>query len=210
MTLAETDSYAGFEEKEFFEYHMYTLPRKATVADKEIKQISLFEPAETTVEKAFIFRPERNAKKVEVVLKFNNSKETGLGLPLPAGRVRIFKADNDASLILLGEDMIDHTPVNKDLKLNIGYAFDITAEEKIANRARISSKVEEHDYETTISNKKKTPVTVEIEKKLYGFWEILETNFPFDKKDANTVNFKIPVDSDGTIILKYKVRYNFM
>jgi len=110
--------------------------------------------------------------------------------------------------VLLGEDMIDHTPINKDMKLNIGYAFDITAEEKITDRIRVSSKVEEHVYEMSLSNKKNTPVIVEIEKKLYGFWEILESSHAYDKKDANTVDFKIPVDSDGTTILKFKVRYN--
>ncbi len=129
LSMADMGS-AGFEEKAFFEYHLYTLPRKATIADKETKQISLFEPASTGVEKIYVFRPEKDAKKVEVDIKFTNSKETGLGMPLPAGRVRMFKADDDGSMILLGEDMIDHTPKNEEVKMRVGYAFDIVAEDE--------------------------------------------------------------------------------
>ena len=73
----------GFEEKQFFEYHMYTLPRKATVADKEIKQLSLFDPATSAVRKVYMYKPEENIKQVAVVVKFKNSQQTGLGMPLP-------------------------------------------------------------------------------------------------------------------------------
>ena len=199
----------GFEEKSFFEYHLYTLPRKATVADKEIKQISLFEPAQTQVKKVFMFRPDRNAKQVEVDLNFKNSKQTGLGLPLPAGRTRIFQTDTDGSLILLGEDNIDHTPVDEEVNLNIGYAFDITAEERVANQTQISSKVQEQDIEVELANHKKEAVTVEVEKKLWGYWEIMQSSIPFEKKDAYTVDFKVPVPSDSTVVLKYKVRFTY-
>lgn len=94
----------GFEEKAFFEYHMYTLPRKATLADKEMKQISLFDPSRASVQKVFVYAPEENQTQVKVAVKFKNSKETGLGMPLPEGRIRMFKADDDGALILLGED----------------------------------------------------------------------------------------------------------
>ena len=208
IATAEMDM-GGFEEKSFFEYHLYTLPRKATVADKEIKQISLFEPAQTQVKKVFMFRPDRNAKQVEVDLNFKNSKQTGLGLPLPAGRTRIFQTDTDGSLILLGEDNIDHTPVDEEVNLNIGYAFDITAEERVANQTQISSKVQEQDIEVELANHKKEAVTVEVEKKLWGYWEIMQSSIPFEKKDAYTVDFKVPVPSDSTVVLKYKVRFTY-
>jgi len=197
----------GFEEKAFFEYHLYTLPRKATLANKEIKQISLFEPAETDVEKVFIYKPERNPKNVEVAIKFQNSVKTGLGLPLPAGRVRLFKADDDGSLILLGEDRIEHTPKDEELTIKVGYAFDIAAEERLMNQTRISKQVEERDYEIELRNRKEQAVTIEVEKKLFGFWEIVESNFSYTKKDANTLLFEIPVGAGETVVLKYKVRF---
>ncbi len=196
----------GFEEKAFFEYHLYTLPRKATLADKEQKQISLFEPAYSKVTKVFVYRPERDAKKVEVAIKFKNSKDTGLGMPLPAGRVRLFKADEDGSLILLGEDQIDHTPKDEEVKLQVGYAFDITAEEKLLEQTRTSPNVEDKVYEIKLSNRKEDAVSVEIEKKLYGYWDIIESSITYEKKDATTIKFEVSLQPDETKTVKFKVR----
>ncbi len=208
MTASMDFKSKGFEEKSFFEYHMYTLPRKATLANKENKQISLFEPAQTKAEKIFLYKPDFNPKKVEVALKFKNSKEFGLGMPLPAGRFRLFKADDDGSKILLGEDKIDHTPKDEKVRIKVGYAFDLTPEYTIANMKRISSQVEEQDFEITLKNHKDENVTIEIEKKLYGFWEIIEADFEFDKKDANTIKFKANIAKNGSKTLKFKVRFD--
>jgi len=204
-----TMSAQGFEEKAFFEYHLYTLPRKSTVADKEIKQISLFDPAVTPVDKIFVYRPERNPKKVEVALKFVNSSESGMGMALPAGRVRLFKADSDGSMVLLGEDRIDHTPKDEELNLKVGYAFDISAEDRLMNQNRISSQVEERDYEIELRNHKKDDITVRVEKRLHGVWEMVSSDLPHRRKDASTVLFDVPVKADETFILKFKVRFTF-
>jgi len=212
MKMMATDAEmagAGFDEKAFFEYHLYTLPRKATLADKEIKQISLFDPAHTAVTKEYIYRPERNPKKVEVSLNLMNSEKTGLGLPLPAGRVRLFKADDDGSMILLGEDRIEHTPKDEELNLKVGYAFDIAAEEKLVSQNRISSKVEEREFEIELRNHKESDIIIKVEKKLYGFWELLSSNYDYKKKDANTLVFHISVAADTVANLKYKVRFTY-
>ena len=197
----------GFEEKVFFEYHLYTLPRAATLADKEMKQISLFEPAKAGVQKEFVFAPEENATKVKVAIKFKNSKQTGLGMPLPEGRVRLFKADDDGSLILLGEDMIDHTPKDEELDIKVGYAFDISAEERLVNQRQISGKVEERDYEVEIRNHKAEPVTVKVDKKLWGFWDVAKAGFEYRKKDAYTLQFNLPVAANDTTVARYTVRF---
>ncbi len=196
----------GFEEKQFFEYHMYTLPRKATVADKEIKQLSLFDPATSAVRKVYMYKPEENIKQVAVVVKFKNSQQTGLGMPLPAGRVRLFKADTDGSMILLGEDLIDHTPKDEEVDLKVGYAFDIAAEERLMSHKSISDRVEEREYEVEFRNHKKEAVTISVEKKLWGTFEILTANFQHKRKDANTMTFDVPVSADQTVVVKYKVR----
>lgn len=199
----------GFEEKAFFEYHMYTLPRKATLNNMENKQISLFDPSSTGVVKKFIYRPDRDAKKVEVALSFKNSKDNGLGMPLPKGRIRIFKADTDESLILLGADVIDHTPKDEDLNLTIGNAFDITAEQKILSQNRISKEVEEQEFEITINNRKDEDISLEVEKKLYRFWEIVSSDIEYNKKDASTLIFKPSVKANETMTFKFKVRYTY-
>ena len=198
---------AGFEEKEFFEYHMYSLPRTATVADKEIKQISLFEPASTAVKKIYTYRPDRHPKNVEVTLEFVNAQAAGLGMPLPAGRVRVFKADTDGSLILLGEDRLNHTPRDEEVRLKVGNAFDVVGEEKLLDQRRISQQVEERQYEVEIRNRKTQDITVTIEKQLFGFWEILQSDLEYTKEDANTVTFALPVKAGEAKTFRYLVRF---
>ncbi len=200
---------AGFEEKQFFEYHLYTLPRKATLADNEIKQISLFDPSRVKVDKEFYFEPESNSEQVKVVLKFVNSKEEGLGIPLPEGRTRIFKADTDGSMILLGEDRIKHTPRDEKVELNIGYAFDISAKEKVLNYEKISDRVEERTYEISLRNHKKEDVTITVKKRLNGDWTILKSNLPFTKEDAATATFSVQVKAGTETLLNYQVRTTY-
>ncbi|SYZ74148.1 conserved exported hypothetical protein [Candidatus Zixiibacteriota bacterium] len=207
--MAKAASAAGFEEKQFFEYHLYTLPRRATLADNEIKQITLFEPARAGVEKEYYFEPEVNNEKVSVQLKTMNSKADGLGIPLPAGRTRVFKADSDGSMILLGEDNIDHTPVDEKVQLNIGYAFDISAGEKMLNYQKISDRVEERTYEISLRNHKKEDITIIVKKRLSGDWTITKSNYDYVKEDAGTVTFNIPVKANEKAVLSYIVRTSY-
>ncbi len=197
---------AGFEEKAFFEYHLYTLPRQSTVAGREIKQISLFEPASTAVTKRYVYKPDRNPGQVEVALRLKNSEAAGLGMPLPEGRVRIFKADDDGSLVLLGEDAVKHTPRDEEVNLRVGYAFDIVPEERLMNQNRVSQQIEERTYEVEIRNRKDEAVTVNVEKLLYGDWQVTSANFEHKKKDANTLTFDINVPARQTVTVTYAVR----
>ncbi len=198
---------APFEEKAFFEYHMYTLPRNATLADKEQKQISLFDPAKGAAAKEFLYRPSADAKAVKVMVKLKNSKESGLGMPLPAGRVRMFKADTDGMLVLLGEDQIEHTPKDDSLKVDIGTAFDITAEERTMNITRVSNNVEERDFEIELRNRKNEAVTVRVEKDLWSYWDVLSSSLPWKKQDAQLVSFSVPLKANEVVTLKMKVRF---
>jgi hypothetical protein len=200
----------SFDEKAFFEYHLYTLPRSATLANNEKKQISLFEPSEADVEKILIYRPDRKADQVDVLVKFRNSNEAGLGMPLPAGRVRIFKADDDGSLILLGEDNIKHTPRDEDIKLTVGTAFDVSASQTLVDQTRLSKQVEERTFEIELRNHKKTDVSVQVEKLLPGDWEIVESSAEYKKKDAYTILFELPVPASGKAKVIFKVRFTYL
>jgi hypothetical protein len=206
--MAKAAPAAGFEEKAFFEYHLYTLPRKATLANREEKQISLFEPAQTTVTKQYTYNPDRDSDRVSVKVVFTNSKATGLGLPLPAGRVRLFKADDDGTLILLGEDAVKHTPVDEEMKLTVGKAFDIVAEQRLMEQQRISPRVEEQAWEIELRNRKTEAVTVEVEKNLYGDWELLKSSMDGKKKDANTLIFDVTIGAGDTTVVSFRVRLN--
>ncbi|MCK4856836.1 MAG: DUF4139 domain-containing protein [candidate division Zixibacteria bacterium] len=195
----------GFEEKAFFEYHLYTLGRRTTVANNETKQVSLFEPASTPVEK--IYRYHAGGNDVNVVVKFKNSKENGLGMPLPAGKIRMTKLDSDGSEEFLGEDAIDHTPKDEELELKVGNAFDIVCETETVDSKRISDRVREVTTEISLRNHKEEDVEVVVVSRLGRDWRILDSSHEWKKKNASTVEFVIPVPKDGEVKLSYRVRY---
>jgi len=197
---------AGFQEKAFFEYHLYTLPRPATLANNEIKQISMFEPATAQVEKELHYQADPGNKNVKVFIKMKNNETVGLGMPLPAGRARVFKADSDGSLILLGEDRIDHTPRNEEIKLTVGEAFDVVGETTEVSRRRISDKVYETDYRIEVRNQKDKATRVTVSKKLGGFWEILNPSADYVKKSASEVEWQVDIPAEDKAVIDFTVR----
>jgi hypothetical protein len=196
----------GFQEKPFFEYHLYTLGRPATVADNEIKQISLFEPAEAHAVRGYEYDGAMRPDDVQVILKVKNSEKEGLGMPLPAGKVRVYQEDDDGSLEFVGEDRVDHTPRDEEVRLVLGNAFDIAAERNVMQHERISTNVYEETVEVKIRNHKKEAVTVTVIEHLYGFWEIRESTHGYRRKDARTAEFDVKAAPDQEILLRYKVR----
>lgn len=209
MMAAEDMSATSFQEKSFFEYHLYTLPRPATLANNELKQLSLFSPAETGIKKIYRYRPQVNETDVDVAVQFTNAKSSGLGMPLPAGRIRMFKADDDGSLILLGEDRINHTPTDEQLTLSIGTAFDIKVEEKMTRQTRVSDRVEDQSWEIELRNRKTEAITVNVERVVYGFWEIRNSSHPYKTKDAQTMTFEIPLAAGQVETVKIDLRLTY-
>ncbi|MCK4385535.1 MAG: hypothetical protein KAW52_04650, partial [candidate division Zixibacteria bacterium] len=198
-----------FEEKPFFEYHLYTLLRPSTIKDNEIKQVSLFPTTNVKVKKIFTYDGARDEKRVKVELEFKNSSAEGLGMPLPKGKIRVYKADVDKSLEFVGEDLIDHTPKNEKVLVFLGNAFDIVGERKRTDFRQISKDVTEESYQIKLRNHKEEAVEVEVVEHLHPYtnWEIIESNFKYEKKDANTIEFKISLEKDDEKILNYTVRY---
>lgn len=199
---------AGFDERSFFEYHLYDLPRKTTVANNETKQIALFEPAAAAAKKKYMYRPYKDQQKVAVVVEFENSKENGLGIPLPAGLVRLTKADIDGSAQLLGEDRIDHTPKDEKLALEVGNAFDLTPEFSTTDRRQVTRTVVETDVKIKLRNHKTERVSIEVEQKAYSWteWQILRSSIPYAKVDADTFRFDVDVPADGEAEFTYTIR----
>jgi len=223
---------AGMEEKAFFEYHMYTLPRPSTVADNEVKQLEMFSPARGVgVAKKFLYNPMGNfrwsyggrytdrsygvtsPKKVNVFIEFRNSKKNALGIPLPAGKIRVYKQDPaDKALEFIGEEKIDHTPKDENLSLRIGNAFDIVGERKQTSfRIETGRKWMQEKLAIEIRNHKEEDVTVRIKEPLYRWvnWKITEESHEHTKLDARNVAWDIPVKADGKVKLTYTVEYTW-
>ena len=190
MYEMKTDAMAApqFEEKAFFEYHLYTLKRESTINNNQIKQISLFSAAETKVKKIYSFESSKSSDKVRVKLKFMNSKKNGLGMPMPAGKVRVYKEDPaDNSLEFIGEDMIDHTSKDEKIQLFLGNAFDIKPERNMLKRISTGKKSHEEIWQVKIRNHKETDVDVLVSERFYGFWNVKKTTHKYTQRDANTL-----------------------
>jgi hypothetical protein len=198
-----------FEEKAFFEYHLYTLLRPATIKDNEIKQVSLFPSTGVQVKKIFTYDGARYEDKVRVELEFKNSEAAGLGMPLPQGKIRVYKEDVDQALEFVGEDKIDHTPKDEKVRVFLGNAFDIVGERQKIDFKKISEDVSQETYQIKLRNHKEEAVEVVVVEHLWSYtnWEIREFTLPYEKKDASTIEFKVQLDKDQEVLLNYTVRY---
>lgn len=220
-------------EKAFFEYHMYTLPRPSTVADNEVKQLEMFTPARgVKVQKKFLYNPlgvfrwswggrytdraygaTTPSKKVNVFIEFKNSKANKLGIPLPAGKVRVYKEDpDDKALEFIGEERIDHTPKDEELSLRIGNAFDIVGERKQTYfEVRSGGHWMQEKIEIKIRNHKKEAVTVRCKEPLYRWlnWKITEKSHEYKKLDSRNIAFDVKVEPDKEVVITYTVEYTW-
>lgn len=207
-----------FQQEAFSEYHLYTLGRKTSVEDKETKQISLLQGSGVPVEKIFVVNGQsyyyRNQQApgaplkdpVLVYYKFKNEEKNGLGIPLPAGSVRVYQKDSKGGILFAGEDRIDHTPKDEQVNIHIGNAFDVVAEHKQTDFKRIDTHVWEFEYEVTLRNHKDIPIVVQANEPIGGDWEMLSSTYKYTKTAAFAAQFNVPVAKDGTSVLKYRVR----
>ncbi|MFH1863087.1 MAG: DUF4139 domain-containing protein [bacterium] len=196
----------SFEEKAFFEYHLYTLSRPTTLKDRQTKQISLFEPAAVSAQREYIYDSQKDPKQVQVNLVFKNEKKAGLGLPLPAGKVRVYQKDDDGSLEFVGEDRIEHTPEDEEVRLVVGSAFDVAAEREMTDVKRISERVREETLRIKLRNHKQERIEITVVEKIWGDWEIVEKSHEYTKKNASTIEFKVPVEAGKETVVTYRVQ----
>jgi hypothetical protein len=223
----------GFTESGLSEYHLYTLGRRTDLPDNSTKQLELF-PAvhDVACRKQLVFTagPEpssywwsgpvqdqgyaaTNQGSVGSYLEFDNKEGNHLGVPLPAGRVRVNQANQaDGALEFIGEDVIKHTPRNETLRIKLGNAFDIVGERKQTSfHINVDARTIDESFEVSVRNRKKEAATVVVREYLYRWsnWEITAKNHAFNKRDAQTIDFPldIPADSEGK--LTYTVHYSW-
>jgi len=207
-----------FEEKAFFEYHLYTLQRKTTIRDNETKQVELLSAANVPVKKVYVFdgaqvrafRPNQPPQaKVNVMVEFENREADHLGLPLPKGKVRVYKADEDGSLQFVGEDEVDHTPKDEKVRLYLGDAFDLVGERKQTDERVISDNVRQYSFEVALRNHKQEAVEITVVEHLFGDWEVLRESHKHTKKDARTLEFHVRVAPDEEVQVTYTAQVKY-
>jgi hypothetical protein len=194
----------SFQEKEFFDYHLYTLQRKATIAQNETKQIQMFDAEDVACTKLYkLYQGRENA---DIVVTFKNTKENHLGVPMPKGVVRLHKNDGE-TLEFIGEDRIDHTARQEEVSLRVGEAFDILGEEEQTMYNRISDKVHEKAYRIVVKNRKeKETVKVIVERRISKMGEVLRSSIPHKRKNLTTIEFVVEVPAGEEVELTYKQR----
>jgi hypothetical protein len=230
-SMAADAQAAGFEEKAFFEYHLYTLGRPATIPNNSTKQIELFDAAtRVPARKRLVydgsggilfygglaqdreFGPSGYTK-VDVFLTLRNDKSSGMGMPLPAGRVRVSQQDKaDGSLEFIGEDTINHTPKDEDVRVKLGTAFDVVGERRQTDFVlNTKGRTMEEAFEIKVRNHKAQPVEVVVRETMYRWsqWSLVEQSQAPVKKDAQTLEFPVKVAADGEAIVTYRVRYTW-
>ena len=207
-----------FEQEAISEYHLYTLQRPTNIQENETKQISLLAAAGATIEKIFEVdgqsyyyqnpqSPGQPTKEpVKVFIKLKNAEENSLGVPLPAGTVRVYQGDSKGRVQFIGEDRIDHTPKDETVSLHIGNAFDVVAERKQTDFQRLGPHSVELEYEISLRNHKPDPITVVVNEPISGDWTILNSTFKYEKTAAFAARFTVPVAANSEAQLKYRVR----
>jgi len=217
MAALRARSSRQFEEKEFFEYHIYDLQRRTTVKDRQTKQVHLLGADGIDIAKEFLVHGNRyyyNRKyagqdprqPVNVHIRFRNSEKNHLGMPFPAGTMRLYKADADQSLQFIGEDTIDHTPRDEMIRLTIGEAFDVIAERVQTDYRKITTQRHESGWEITIRNHKDKAISVGVVEPVYGNWKITGQSHSYKKEDAFTLRFDIKVPGGGEEKVTYRVQ----
>lgn len=231
MELGTVASDVAFEQESFFEYQLYTLPRKTDVKANGTQQITLFNPIKGfPVTKELVLDPRsgfrggsspytderwviRGAVKPSIYVTFKNERESGLGMPLPAGKVRVYKENpRDGGLEFIGEDLIKHTPRNEQVRLKLGEAFDVVGE-----RTRLDftldkkAKTMTETFRIEVRNQKEEAQEVIVRESMYRWrtWKLTSSSPKGTKIDSDTMEWRLNVPSEGRKTIEYTVRYTW-
>jgi hypothetical protein len=221
---------AVVSEKAFDEFHLYTLARPTTLRDRETKQVEFVHAEHVKAPVIYVYDgaaglrfwggltydrgygPGEGNKKVRVMREFVNAETNHLGIALPAGKLRFYRSNDDKQLEFTGEDRIDHTPRNETVRVTTGNAFDLVGERKQTNfRVDTGDKWMDESFEIKLRNRKKESVSIRVVEHLYRWnnWEIRTKSDKFTKKDAQTIEFNVPVKPDEEKVLTYTVHYSW-
>ena len=229
----ETVQAAQFRQAELFEYYIYTLQRRTDINNNETKQIELVSAPSVPAKKMFIYDGltgqwrfwrsnygyrdqasfgQQSNPKIGVFMTFKNEQSRGLGIPLPKGKVRVYKRDDEGKEQFIGEDLIDHTPKDEEIRLYLGDAFDLVGERAQKDfRTVVSGHVYEETFEIKVRNHKSEEVEVFVYEHPWRWnqWEITKSSTEWVKVDQSTIKFPIKIPKDGEKVITYTIRYTW-
>ncbi len=216
QVYAMADEARAVTEEALYDYHLYTVNWPTTLKDNQTKQVSLFDADGVTVTKQYTTRAQGQffrrggwgemPQDVTVTYAFENRQDNHLGLPMPAGVVRVYGEAQSGSRQLLGEDRIDHTPKDERVNLEVGKAFDVVATRVQKDFRKVADTVSRSTFAITLRNHKDEAVSVHVQEMVGGDWEVLESSQPFQKLSAQALEFVVDVPKDGEKTVTYTVQ----
>src|SRR5437667_7380095 len=222
-------------ERTFDEYHLYTLARSTTLDDRETKQVEFIRAANVSTTQVYVYDglkldPNRyngwnwenirndfsygteSNPKIWVMREFNNSEANHLGMPLPKGRVRFYRRNDDGQIEFTGENVIDHTPRDENVRVNTGNAFDMTGERRRTDyRLEINQHYLDESFEIKVRNHKKESVDVRVVEHLYRWltWNVTAKSDSYRKLDSQSIEFPVTIAPDGEKTITYTAHYTW-
>ena len=211
---------AGMPQQEAIgEYHLYTIPRRTTIKQNQSKQVALMDASgvkftrKLSIDGRFNWfiaqMGEERDTHPDVVIQIENKEANALGLPLPAGTMRMYQEDSEGALQFLGEDNIKHTPKDETIRLTAGKAFDVVSDRKQTDFKTISERQHEAEMEIVVRNHKDKAARVELVEPVGGDWEMLKNSQDYEKRSSNVIAFVVDVPANGESKVTYRVRTRY-
>ncbi|BDA77132.1 DUF4139 domain-containing protein [Leptospira kobayashii] len=214
---AYSDAAPEFQQENLSEYYLYTLDQPTTIGYNQTKQVQLFQTENVGIKKYFVFENlpmyegnEKNFNNADVKYIFKNAKNNNLGRPLPSGTIRVFKADSKGRQQLLGEDTIDHTPENEEVRIKTGQAFDVVANGKRTSFENFKiSDGNKASYSVEIRNRKKENIEVRFYATLWGDWTMTKSSHKFTKESSTRTYSDVPIKAGETVKVDYTIETKY-
>jgi hypothetical protein len=218
---------AAAVEQRVGEFHLYSLPGKSTLLPGLTTSVALFEPVQVASERNYEVRglvpywgflpqqPEETEAPVEVSYTLKRPHRSQFGdRPLPAGVARIYQPDSAGRAQLVGEAALDHTPAGRELRLDAGVAFDLTARRVQTGYVTRRDSTEAYgvrtiataDYRVTVRNATDSLATVDVIEERAGEWAVLSSSVPAQKLSTVRTRFRVKVPARGEAAVTYRLR----
>ena len=218
---------SGVEQREFFEYQLYEIARNVTVGNNETKQVEFVTGANVEATTFYVydsspqffgyggfysdqFYGQTGITDILNYLEFTTDEEGGLGADLPAGRIRVYQEDIDGAALLIGENVIDHTPEGESVQIYLGNAFDLVGERTQTEFELIGRDVVEETFEIRLRNRKdEGSVEIRVPERLTRGtnWEIIDSSMEYEQVNAFSIEFRADVPAGEEVVITYTVRY---
>jgi hypothetical protein len=220
MDMAMEAVPAPQNQESFSQFHVYSVERPVSLSESGTRQISLFSSPKVMVKEELVstFHGSGGQQRGEIKqgvalnLLLDNTKNNGLGRPMPGGLVRVFRPTSDGSQLLAGETHISHSGNGSKVKLPLGRAFDMSVKRTQTSFKRIGKNGFELGWEVSVINGSKKTQSLTLRDIYSGDWEVIQSDTKHTVPDSASLEFalNVPPNASGQpLLVKYTVRITY-